>query len=129
MYEQAGLSLCWSHIPHCWKSHVTAQPHCWKSHVTAHILRGRYRGGPGGLLEPPSPPTFQISYENEIIWSQRDQIISFSWDIEETQDKISKANPHTVIHTNPLSRNPGSAPDMYDCSFQSIWSLFEFHYH
>ena len=21
---QAGLSLCWSHIPHCWKSHVTA---------------------------------------------------------------------------------------------------------
>ena len=24
-YAQAGLSLCWSHIPHCWKSHVTAQ--------------------------------------------------------------------------------------------------------
>ena len=24
MYAQAGLSLCWSHIPHCWKSHVTA---------------------------------------------------------------------------------------------------------
>ena len=23
-YAQAGLSLCWSHIPHCWKSHVTA---------------------------------------------------------------------------------------------------------
>ena len=22
---------------------------------------------------------------------------------------MSKANPHTVIHTNPLSRNPGSA--------------------
>ena len=21
-YEQAGLSLCWSHNPHCWKSHV-----------------------------------------------------------------------------------------------------------
>ena len=21
---QAGLNLCWSHIPHCWKSHVTA---------------------------------------------------------------------------------------------------------
>ena len=19
------MSLCWSHIPHCWKSHVTAQ--------------------------------------------------------------------------------------------------------
>ena len=25
MYAQAGLSLCWSHIPHCWKSHVAAQ--------------------------------------------------------------------------------------------------------
>ena len=23
-YAQAGLSLCWLHIPHCWKSHVTA---------------------------------------------------------------------------------------------------------
>ena len=22
---QAGLSLCWSHTPHCWKSHVAAQ--------------------------------------------------------------------------------------------------------
>ena len=22
---QADLSLCWSHIPHCWKSHVAAQ--------------------------------------------------------------------------------------------------------
>ena len=32
------------------------------------------------------PPTFPLlnilwNYENEIIWSQRDQIISFSWDI------------------------------------------------
>ena len=24
-YAQAGLSLCWSHIPYCWKSHVLAQ--------------------------------------------------------------------------------------------------------
>ena len=23
-YVQAGLSLCWSHIPHCWKSHAAA---------------------------------------------------------------------------------------------------------
>ena len=23
-YAQVGLSLCWSHIPHCWKSHVAA---------------------------------------------------------------------------------------------------------
>ena len=24
-YAQAGLSLCWSNIPHCWKSYVAAQ--------------------------------------------------------------------------------------------------------
>ena len=24
-YAQAGLSLCWSHLPHSWKSHVAAQ--------------------------------------------------------------------------------------------------------
>ena len=23
-YAQAGLNLCWLHIPHCWKSHVAA---------------------------------------------------------------------------------------------------------
>ena len=27
-YAQAGLSLCWSHIPHCWKSHDAAHM-CW----------------------------------------------------------------------------------------------------
>ena len=24
-YAQADLSLCWSHIPHCWKSHAVCQ--------------------------------------------------------------------------------------------------------
>ena len=24
-YAQADLRLCWSHIPHCWKSHIAAQ--------------------------------------------------------------------------------------------------------
>ena len=33
--------------------------------------------------------------------------------------KISKANPHTFIHTNPLPRNPGSAPDMYGIIFHN----------
>ena len=33
--------------------------------------------------------------------------------------KISKANPHTFIHTNPLPRNPGSAHDMYGIIFQN----------
>ena len=25
VYAQADLRLCWSHIPHCWKSHVAAK--------------------------------------------------------------------------------------------------------
>ena len=29
MYAQADLSLCWSHISHCWKSYVVA--HLWPS--------------------------------------------------------------------------------------------------
>ena len=32
-YAQAGLSLCWSHIPHCWKSHAIA--HLCLKHKTA----------------------------------------------------------------------------------------------
>ena len=35
---QAGLSLCWSHIQHCWKSHVVAQNIInWRKHETRHI--------------------------------------------------------------------------------------------
>ena len=28
-YAQADLRLCWSHIPHCWKPHVTALIYFW----------------------------------------------------------------------------------------------------
>ena len=36
-YAQAGLSLCWSHRPHCWKYHVTAYLSCRKwSYSTFH---------------------------------------------------------------------------------------------
>ena len=35
----------------------------------------------GVRLKPLPSPVFLISYENEIIWSQWDQIISFSLDI------------------------------------------------
>ena len=38
-YAQVGLSLCWSHIPHCWKSHVTTQ-------LQSHAIRAR-------LTDPP----------------------------------------------------------------------------
>ena len=82
---------------------------------------GRSRGV---RLNPPPRPPFLISYENEIIWSQWDQIISFSWDIQEKWDKISKANPHTFIHMNPLSRNPGSTPGKLEntCRYAG-WSV------
>ena len=43
------------------------------------VSMGRIGGSRGGSFEHPSRPWFYISYENEIIWSQRDQIISFSW--------------------------------------------------
>ena len=32
-YAQADLRLCWSHIPHCWKSHVAAQL-WWEAFLT-----------------------------------------------------------------------------------------------
>ena len=41
-----------------------------------HIQRG-FRG----FAWTPFPPKFYVSYENEIIWSHWDQIISFSWNI------------------------------------------------
>ena len=41
-----------------------------------HIQRG-FRG----FAWTPFPPKFYTSYENEIIWSHWDQIISFSWNI------------------------------------------------
>ena len=34
-YAQAGLSLCWSYMPHCWKSHVVA--HIYKLESKAKI--------------------------------------------------------------------------------------------
>ena len=40
-YAQVDLRLCWSHIPHYWKSHVTA--HMWKTYK---ILIFSAHGGP-----------------------------------------------------------------------------------
>ena len=44
-YAEADLRLCWSHIPHCWKSHVAAYMsnhlcnNClWTSHAHRHPL-------------------------------------------------------------------------------------------
>ena len=43
---QADLSLCWSHIPHCWKSHVTA-------HMKMLIFpKNNHTKKPGKIVKP-----------------------------------------------------------------------------
>ena len=38
-YAQASLSLCWSHIPHWWKSHVTAHLGSWNVLKIIYVLQ------------------------------------------------------------------------------------------
>ena len=38
MYAQADLRLCWSHIPHCWKSHATAHIYILVKYMSIWIL-------------------------------------------------------------------------------------------
>ena len=38
---QADLSLCWSHIPHCWKSHVVAHV-CLRITKSAILLSSQF---------------------------------------------------------------------------------------
>ena len=93
------------------------RPHL-KQSAMGTICQWRIQRGFRGFTQTPLPaPSFEISYRNEIIWSQWDQVISFSWDIQEKWDKISKAKPppllytsHSFIHINPFSRNSGSTP-------------------
>ena len=39
MYVQADLWLCWSHIPHCWKSHVAAHMYIGACEKIASLCR------------------------------------------------------------------------------------------
>ena len=72
-------------------------------------------GVQGVSLNPPPCPLFFKYNENEIIWSHWDQIISFLWDIYSKKREIKSAKLTSLpfIHMNPLSRNPGSAPETY----------------
>ena len=57
-YAQAGLSLCWSHIAHCWKSHATA-------HMVSMLLYGDvFRMHCINLLSSPS-----LIFESQMIKS------------------------------------------------------------
>ena len=58
----------------------------------------------GVCLNPPPCPGFQISYENEIIWSQT-KLFHFYGIF-----KKNEANPPYINTYEPLSRNLGSAP-------------------
>ena len=44
-YLQAGLSPCWPHIPHCWKSHVRCSFHPYKGMLVEGILLIVYVSG------------------------------------------------------------------------------------
>ena len=67
------------------------------------VLQYWIQRGFRGLARPPPPPAV---YE-------RDQIISFLWDILffKKEIKLAKRPPPSFTHLNPLSRNPGSAPE------------------
>ena len=68
---------------------------------------------------PLPAPDFKYPMK-KIIWSQWDQIISFSLEILAKCDKISNANPHSFIDMNPLSRNTGSAPGQHQKSMVKV---------
>ena len=66
------------------------------------VLQWGIQRGFRGFAWTPPRPRFTISYENYIIWSQWDQIISLSWDFKENE------TPDLYTY-EPLFRNPGFA--------------------
>ena len=61
---QAGLSLCWSHIPHCWNTHVAAHI-CMFLFLMSHqqmigVLSERL--DEAGILAWLSGPEFKVNY-------------------------------------------------------------------
>ena len=65
------------------------------------------QGGCSTTTPPPRPQFFNIPWKwNNLV--SREQIVSFSCDIHEKWDKISKVTP-SFTHVRPPSRNPGSA--------------------
>ena len=63
------------------KKKIAKLPSRQRAKFYQHPCNGGSREGSGGLITPHPLPCFLISYENEIIWSQWDQIITFSWDM------------------------------------------------
>ena len=60
-YAQASLSLCWSHIPHCWKSHVAA-------HTMTHLLELSWNKI-SRFFAPFSDAKIHISETDRVIYS------------------------------------------------------------
>ena len=91
------------------------------------ISNGGSKGDSGGLLKPPPRlPLFYMSYENEIIWSLRQNYFIFMG-YSRKWDQISKATP-PLIHMNSFSRNSGSAPEFLIIISQEIntWSVGQY---
>ena len=74
-----------------------------------------------GSLEPPSPP---YPMKMKQFGLSETKLLHFHG-IFYKNEKMSKANTHTFIHTNPLSRNPGSHSDE---TFQR-YALISLHVH
>ena len=88
-YAQSDLSLCYSLRYYVSIKLLTEQ------HLELLSLKWGRRGF---ARIPLSVPRFQISYETKLFHFHG---------ILRKMREISKANPHTFIHINPLSRNPG----------------------
>ena len=85
------------------------------------LFNGGSRGGSGGSITPPPPCNILWKWNNLV--SVRPKYFIFMGFLRKL-DKINKANRHTSIHLNPLSRNPGSAPVVQpdEHSLQSWWN-------
>ena len=67
------------------------------------ITRGRFRGGSGGSLEPPSGT----------------KLFQFHGEIYEKSGKVLKTHP-LLMDLNPPFKNLGSAPDYYGAKLSDL---------
>ena len=95
-YAQAGLRLCWSHIPNCWKSHALAQFNFWKIHGIMNTLVSCKK------LKPKGPKWLHVNFAKT--WSRTDQklnlffILTFYYRYLEYKKNIYILGIKTVLY-------------------------------
>ena len=75
---------------------------------------GSRGGGSGGSLEHPpctQPPIFKYPMKIKLFGLSETKLFHFHGIFKKNKIKSAKLTPHTFMHMNPLSRNPGSAPE------------------